>query len=77
MVEKGYKLNAAVVKLVDTPDLGSPHSFNNSSNSNHFLQSVFLLSVCEESAYGGLVTIPSNFIYELDDKTGYEPVIVS
>jgi len=25
--------NAAVVKLVDTPDYVSPHSFNNSSNS--------------------------------------------
>ena len=32
-MENGYNINAAVVKLVDTPDLGSPHSFNNSSNS--------------------------------------------
>ena len=34
MVEKGYKLNAAVAELVDATDLGSPHSFNNSSNSS-------------------------------------------
>ena len=32
-MENGYNINAAVVKLVDTPDLGSPHSFTNSSNS--------------------------------------------
>tara|TARA_E500000081_G_C5984348_1_gene283904 strand:+ start:256 stop:417 length:162 start_codon:yes stop_codon:yes gene_type:complete len=32
-MENDYNINAAVVKLVDTPDLGSQHSFNNSSNS--------------------------------------------
>ncbi len=33
-MENDYSNNAAVMELVDIPDLGSPHSFNNSSDSS-------------------------------------------
>ena len=40
MVEKGYKLNAAVAELVDATDLGSPHSFP-------FLCNISSVMVCQ------------------------------